>query len=266
MITLQSMTAQNSAASKLMATSAERLTSGKKVNSAADNAAAIAILDKLEARGRAFDASIGNANSGISMLNVADAASEGVNDGLQRLRELAVQSSNGILSDEDRDNINAEAEQIQSEISRLTTDTEFNGKKVLASNDTLNIQLGSDAASSTVIRTSNLDAELSNSGLGTIDLGSQGSSQDAIGAIDDMIAATSKARSDFGAQTNRLTSSVSNLQDQSIAVSASRSQLGDADYAKEAADFTSGMLQEKVSFAVQAQANANAGQVLALLK
>lgn len=265
MITLQTLTNQSRSAQQLMQTSATRLSSGKQVNSASDNAAGIAMIERLEAQGRQFDASIANANSGISMLDVADAASAGVNDGLQRLRELAVQSSNGILSDSDRETLNSEAQQIKDEIGRLTQDTQFNGRKVLASNDTLNIQLGKDQASSTTLRTRDLASELSNIGLSGLDLGSQASSQDAIGAIDDMIDATSSAQSDFGAQSNRLASSVASLQDQKVSAAQSQSQIEDADFAKETANFLAADLKEKISFAVQAQANANSGQVLALL-
>lgn len=265
MMSLQSMTSQSNAASQLLQTSAERLASGKKVNSASDNAASIAIIERLEAQGRQFDASIANANNGIGMLDVADAATAGINDGLQRLRELAVQSANGILTDEDRQGLNAEANQIKSEISRITQDTEFNGQKVLSKNAALNIQLGKDAASSTVIRTKDLASQLDNNGLQSLDFSSQASSQTAINALDDMIATTTKARSDFGSQANRLAASVASLQDQKLSAAQSQSQIQDADFAKESANFLAADLKEKVSFAMQAQANTNAGQVLALL-
>jgi len=262
---LQTLTLQSNAASKLMATSLERMGSGKKINSAADNAAGVAILERLEAQGKAFNASIANANNGISLLNTADSAASGVQDGLQRLRELAVQSANGILSDQDRDTIQAESSQIQSEISRITQDTEFNGRNLLATEDSLNIQLGADGSRNASISTPNLTKTLNGQGLGAIDLGSQASSQSALSNIDAMLDSTSQVRSGFGAQANRLVSSVANLTDQSISTAQSRSRIEDTDYAIESANFAAANIKEQVGFAVQAQANANAGQVLSLL-
>lgn len=242
-----------------------RLTTGKRINSAADDAAGSAIISRLEAVGKAFETGIRNASDAVSVAQVSDAAVSGVESGLQRLRELAVQSANGILSDDDRASIAAEANQIKSEINRVTQETEFNGNKVLQDNQDFTIQLGSNAGDQVSYQTSSVADSLASAGLADLDLSSQEGATAALSSIDNMLSATSAARSEFGAISNRMESAISNLQTRGESVAASKSRIQDADFAQEVANFSRGQLLENASIAMKSQANADAGQILKLL-
>lgn len=250
---------------KQIADATTRLTTGKRVNSSADDAAGLAIISRLEAIGKEFETGVRNASDAISVAQVSDAAVSGVESNLQRLRELAVQSANGILSDADRASIAAEADQIKSEINRVTQETEFNGNKILQDDQNFTIQLGSSEGDQVSYQTGSVSDSLASAGLADLDLSTQEGATAALNSIDNMLSATSSARSEFGAITNRMESAISNLQSRQESVAASKSRIEDADFAKEAANLSRGQLLENASIAVKAQANADAGQILRLL-
>lgn len=250
---------------KQIADASLRLTTGKRVNSAADDAAGLAIISRLEAIGKEFETGVRNASDAVSVAQVSDAAVSGVESNLQRLRELAVQSANGILSDNDRASIAAEAEQIKSEINRVTQDTEFNGNKILQDEQNFSVQLGSGEGGKVEYNSGSVSDRLSSAGLNDLDLSTQAGATAALDSIDNMLTATSEVRGQYGALTNRLESAISNLSARKESVAASQSRIEDADYAKEAANLSRAQLLENADIAMKSQANANAGQILKLL-
>ena len=263
MISLQSMASTSAKTNELLQSSQMRLASGKRINSAKDDAAGSAIVARFEALNREFQAGVRNANDGVSMLNVADSATGSVQDSLQRLRELSMQSANGILSDQDREIIDLEAQQLKSEINRVMDTTEFNGRKVLGEDGNVNIQLTS--LSQTNVKTVDLASSFENDGFNEISLGTQEGASNALSSIDALLEKTSSLRAEFGASSNRLASSISNLEDQSASISFSQSRIQDTDYALEVANLSRESFLEKANIAMQTQANASKGQVLSLL-
>jgi flagellin len=250
---------------KQLTEASTRLTSGKRVNSAADDAAGMAIISRLEALGKKFSLGTRNASDAISVAQVADGAMSGVQSGLQRLKELAVQSANGILSDTDRQTLAAEAEQIKSEIGRITEQTEFNGNRILRDAQDFSVQVGSGQGNQVAFATGSVADQLAAGGLADLDLSTQEGATAALSGIDDLLSTTNDTRSQYGALTNRLESAISNLYTRQEGSEASRSRIEDADYAQEIAKLNQSQLLQNAGIAVQSQANANAGQVLRLL-
>ncbi len=245
--------------------SAIRLTTGKKINSAKDDAAGLAIVSRLEAISREFNVGVRNASDTISVLDTADSAVSGIQDGLQRLRELSVQSANGILSDRDRSAIASEANQIKAEINRVLETTSFNGRNILSEDQSFDVQLGGGESNKIAFSTQSVTAQLSGAGLNDIDLSTQAGANDAISRIDSLLDVTSNSRSSYGAVSNRLSSAVDNLSDRLVSVSSSQSRIEDTDYAAESVKLNRSLLLENAAIAVQAQANASAESVLSLL-
>ncbi len=242
-----------------------RLASGKRVNSAKDDAAGLAIISRLETIAREFDTGMQNASNAVSVVEIADGAVAGIESNLQRLRELSIQSANGILSDNDRAAISAEAEQLKSEISRTIDTTQFNGKQLLSEDQSFNLQLGGQEADQINFSTTSLTGDFLSS-LDTIDLSTEAGATDALTSIDAMLETTTSRRSEYGSLNNRFESVIENLSTRKVSVNASKSQIEDADFAKETAKLSQSKLLENATIAIQAQANASAGSVLALLK
>lgn len=238
-------------------TSLQRLSSGLRVNSAKDDAAGLAIATRMDAQARGQTVAIRNANDAVSFTQVTDGALGKVNDALQRMRELAVQSANGSNTDADRTNLDAEFQQLAAEVTRLGTATKFNGAAVFGAAKTF--QVGADA--SDTISVSSVTAA-------TI-TGSVSTSTDAttaIGAIDTALDATNTKRATLGAVQNRFDSVISSLQVSVENQSAARSRIMDADFAMETANLTRGQILQQAGTAMLAQANSLPNNVLSLLR
>lgn len=261
-----------------LATPLQRLSSGLRINSSADDAAGLAISERINSTIRGQNVAIRNANDAISLVQVADGTAAKIGDNLQRMRELAVQSANGTYNSGDRANIAVEFKALQAEITRIAQNTKFNNLALTDSSAaaTFSFQVGAytSADNQISINTSNLTASTGLSVDATaINVGgsvaaSLGAAQAlaAIAAIDTAINTITTTRADYGAAINRSQAVISNLQ---IAVenqSAARGRIVDADFAAETANLTRLQILQQAGTAILAQANAIPQQALTLLR
>lgn len=245
--------------------SLERLSSARRINSAADDAAGIAISSGFNAEIRGFTQAARNTSDGISLTQTADSDLGSITDSLQRLRELAVQAGNGILNDSDRQAINAEAQQLQDEISRVSDSSNFNGTSLLSQDQTLNLQVGPDSGDTISIETRNFQEQLESLGLNDIDLSSSEGAAAAISAIDDGLDSANAIRSEFGAIANRLETVTGQISEQRIDREAANSRIEDADVAREVAENTRNEILLNASIISQTNQNQRGEFVLQLL-
>ncbi len=247
----------------------QRLSTMLRINSARDDAAGIAIFDRLTADIMGSNQGIRNANDGISYMQTAEGGLEQMTDNLQRMRELAVQASNSTLSASDRSAIQAEVNQLSQSNAQITDSTSFAGQKIFqGGNQTLNFQVGPDAGAGNQIQAEVQSMDNLNSvqgGSNGIDISSVSSAQDAINRIDSDLEAIAQQRSSFGAVQNRLGAAISNAEEYSINSQASRSRIGDADVAKEISRLIQNQILSQASTASSAQANQSSKMVLNLL-
>lgn len=252
---------------KELTTSMERLSSGKRINHARDDAAGMAISSKMTSQINGMNQAVRNTNDGISMVQTADGAMEGIADKLQRMRELAVQSANGIYSSSDRAALDIEFQALDDEIGRVANSAEFNGTTLLASTKTLTIQV-SYADDSTNGKIDVDLTEVTSAGLAvdTSSIGTQNASSTAIGSVDDALSVINSARATLGATQNRLETTVKDLKNNVENLSASRSRIQDADFASETAQLAKSQILQQAGMAMLAQANQLPQQVLSLLR
>jgi flagellin len=273
---LASLNAQrnlNSSQSSLT-TSMQRLSSGLRVNSAKDDAAGLAIAERMNTQVRGMNVAIRNANDGISLAQTAEGALGRVGDALQRMRELAIQARNATNSDSDKNSLNKEFAQLQSEVQRLVGGTTFNGKHILGADaTTLTFQIGANTTTDDVIEvaTSDLSVDDTISAI-TVSTASIGStaSVDAIASvitnIDTALDTVNDQRATFGATQSRFEAVISNLQQAVENQSAARSRIMDADFAMETANLSRAQILQQAGTAMVAQANQLPQQVLRLLQ
>ena len=255
-----------------LATSMQRLSSGLRINSAADDAAGLAISQRMNAQVRGMNVAIRNANDGISLAQTADGALATVGDSLQRMRELAVQSRNSTNSDSDKESLNLEFGQLSSEIGRVLAGTTFNGKTILGGNaGTLTFQVGANVTTNDSIDISTTDLT-TDAAITTVTGASIGSASDAtaiatvITDIDSAIDKVNSQRAVFGASQNRFNSVVSNLKTSVENQSAAASRITDADFAAETANMSRAQILQQAGTAMVAQANSLPQSVLRLLQ
>jgi flagellin len=268
---LQSINAQRNVASSQLslAVSMQRLSSGLRVNSAKDDAAGLAISERMNAQVRGMNVAVRNANDGISLAQTAEGATAKVGDALQRMRELAVQSANGTNNEGDRDNLQTEFSQLQAEVTRLIDGTKFNDQNLLNAVTTFTFQVGAgtDATDTIDVDMTDLSADV-NTPVAALDISGADASgaTAAIDALDDAIDAVTTARADFGAVQNRFESVISNLMVSSENLTASRARIVDADFAVETAALSRAQILQQAGTAMVAQANQQPSQVLQLLR
>jgi flagellin len=243
----------------------ERIASGSKINSAADDAAGFSISNRLTSQIEEFSQSARNANDGISYLQVAEGGLSSITQNVDRIRELTLQASNGTLNSSDRQALNAEAQQLRDEIIRTVENTTFNGQNVLTSGDTVKIQTGGGKEDSVNLDVDNFAAVLDNLNFSDLDISSSEGQQSALSALDSLQGSIDQAGAEIGASSNRLDSAINTLFSQEISASESRSRISDADFAKEISELTANDIREQAGIAVQAQANENGKGVLRLL-
>lgn len=241
----------------------EKLSSGKRINSAADGAAAQQIIDRLTTQVEGNRQSISNAYDGISLAQVAEGGLAGINEDVNRIRELSVQAGNGLLNDGDRKALQAEVSQLQQNISQTIKQTEFGGKSLLSGAGNIDFQVGANAGQKIGVQTNDIAAGLSD--ILNVDLSTAQGAQDALAAADSAIDYVGSARTDLGATQNRFESAARNLSQADVNVSAARSRIQDTDYAQASADLASADILSQASTAVQSLANQQKGQVLSLL-
>ena len=263
----------NSSQSSL-AMSMQRLSSGLRINSAKDDAAGLAIAERMNAQVRGMNVAIRNSNDGISLSQTAEGALSKVGDSLQRMRELAVQARNSTNSDDDKDSLNKEFAELQSEITRVLGGTAFNGKKVLGADATaLNFQVGANTTSDDTITvtTSDMTADSSITAV-TVNTtvidntATAGAIATVIDNIDTALDTVNNTRATFGATQSRFDAVISNLQQSVENQSAARSRIMDADFATETANMSRAQILQQAGNAMIAQANQAPQQVLTLLR
>ncbi|MBS0447531.1 MAG: flagellin FliC [Proteobacteria bacterium] len=255
-----------------LATSMQRLSSGLRINSAADDSAGLAISQRMQAQVNGMNVAIRNANDGISLSQTADGALASVGDSLQRMRELAVQAANSTNSSSDKDSLNQEFSQLGAEIQRVLGGTTFNGQNILGSNaGTLTFQVGANVTTNDTLSIATTDLT-QDSTISNVTGTSIGSTADAsaisnvITAIDSAIDDINSQRAIFGASENRFNAVVSNLQTSVVNQSAAESRITDADFATETANMSRAQILQQAGTAMVAQANQLPQQVLKLLQ
>ena len=254
-------------------TSLQRLSSGLRVNSAKDDAAGLAIADRMSSEIRGNTVAMRNANDGISMAQTAEGSLAKIGDNLQRMRELAVQSANGTNTADNRTALNTEFAELQSEVTRVVGATTYNGVKVLDSATALDFQVGAGFDTTTdkiSVAATKLDAasDVGKAAAGTVVISGATSAGalDAITKIDAALKQVNTTRTTYGAVQNRFEAVVGNLQTSIESASASRSRIMDADFASETANLTRGQILQQAGTAMLAQANSLPNGVLALLR
>jgi flagellin len=251
------LVATNSKLSKSM----ERLSSGNRINRAADDAAGLAISEKLRGQITGLAQAQRNAQDGISLTQTAEGSLNEVHSMLQRIRELAVEWKNGTLSTTDRAAIQSEVNQLASEIDRIGQSSDFNGIKLLSSSSTISFQVGADDGQVIGINTISLGTAIPS----TVYSLTAGGTQD-IAEIDTAIENISSNRATFGAVQNRLEHALSNLSAYEENLRASESRIRDVDMASEMVELTKQQILQSAGTAMLAQANQTPQSVLRLLQ
>jgi flagellin len=267
MVAQNAMTVNNRTLSKAM----EQLSTGKRINSAADDAAGLAIASRMTAQIKALDQSVRNANDGISMMQTAEGATKEITNMLQRMRELSVQAANDSYSTTDRSAIAGEVTQLTSEITRIADNTQWNGMSILSgltAYATMTFQVGTegDSTSAITVGFSDMDATALSIGSTSLSFTTSAQAQGSIELLDTAITRVDTFRSGLGARINRLTSAADNLSNVALNTSASRSQIEDTDYAKATTELAKSQIIQQAATAMLAQANQAPQSVLSLLR
>ena len=249
----------------------ERLSSGKRINSAMDDAAGLTIAHSLDAKVSSLNMAARNANDGISLINLAEGALDEVTTMLIRMRELATQSINGTYASADRTNLNSEYQALASEITRISDNTFFNGIAVIGGTDSVTFQVGHSSSDTIAFTAVNMAASAIGSTVALVStniaaVSATNGSTGALGVIDAAIADVDNYRATLGATANRLEHSANNLYTRVENQMAAKSRIEDADYAVESANLARAQVLQQAGTAMLAQANASTQNVLSLLK
>ncbi|PEQ14307.1 flagellin [Novosphingobium sp. PC22D] len=255
-------------ANKMLGTAMERLSTGKRINSAKDDAAGLAIATTMTAQVKGMSQGIRNANDGISLAQTAEGALSEVSNMMQRVRELAVQSSSGTYQASDRTAMQSEVTALTEQISDVLTDTKFNGNALFSTTAgtdvTFDIQTGANSGetitlTSTAIDGTNMDAT-------ALDVTTAALASTTIDNVDLALADVNATRASLGAGQNRLESAVNNLTNNVTNLSDARSRIEDADYSSETTSMAKAQILSQASTAMIAQANQSQQNVLSLLR
>jgi flagellin len=256
-----------------LASAVGRLSSGMRINSAADDAAGLGISENLKANIRSLSQAQRNANDGISMSQVAEGSMNEMQGIVSRMRELSVQSSNSTLGDTERGYIQTEFTQLSQEINRISSVTDFNGQKLLdgSASAGLTFQIGiqnttNDRLSMSITKLTTSTLGSTSLHLASASLSTAAKAQAAIGAFDKAIQQLSQARAKVGATQNRMTVTVSNLAVAQENLTAANSRIRDVDVASESANLTKSQILSQAGLAVLAQANQLPQSALSLLR
>lgn len=262
LVAQQALTVNNRAMSKAM----EQLSTGKRINSAADDAAGLAISNKMTAQVRGLNQAVRNANDAISMIQTAEGATSEVTNMLQRMRELAIQSINGTNTDADRASLDDEYQELGAEIGRIATNTEWNGATVASADRSVDFQVGANSGQTVTVSFLGITAL---SGVGSAiaeTVSTVSAANSALAAVDIALSAIDAYRGTLGAKINRLTYAADNLANVSTNTAASRSRIQDADYATATTELARSQIIQQAATAMLAQANQQPASVLSLLQ
>lgn len=250
-------------------TSLERLSSGYRINRAGDDAAGLAISERIRASSRSLGQAGRNAQDGISMIQVAEGGTNEVSNILVRMRELSIQAASDTIGDKERGFIDKEVQQLRSEINRIASTTEFNGTKLLnGSGDKLDIQVGINNNSfedRLVFDSSNQNITTGSLGIDKISTSSKAAAQENLTRLDDALTKLNENRSALGALQNRLQSTINNISTYKENLDAARSRIRDTDMAAETSELTKANILAQAGISVLSQANQNPQQAVKLL-
>ncbi|MCK5831391.1 MAG: flagellin FliC [Methylococcales bacterium] len=255
-----------------LSTSMERLSSGLRVNSAKDDAAGLAIANRMNSQIRGMTVAVRNANDGISMAQNAESAMGILTDTLQRMRDLGVQAANtGAVSSSDREKLQTEFQELNEELNRIVTNTEFNGKKIINGSLSagINFQVGANTTSDNRIQIQLGNLSVTLSAVTKASIGASASPShvlSAINQIDTAITSIDTSRAVLGALQNRFTTTISNLHSSIENQSAAKSRIMDTDFAAETANLSRSQIMQQAGTAMLAQANQKPQAVLSLLQ
>ena len=257
-------------AGKMLGTSMQRLSTGSRINSAADDAAGLAIVNSMTSQIRGMQQGVRNANDGISLAQTAEGALNEVTNMMQRIRELAVQAGSDTYADTDRTNIQAEVDELTAQIGQVVANTEFNGIVLFdGSTTSVTVLAGANDADTVDLTLDDLTTLTAGAGTaGSFDVtGADGSAaRTALTAIDTDIETISTTRATLGAGQNRLQSAVNNLTNVSTNLTDARSRIQDTDYSAETTALAKAQILGQASTAMLAQANQSQQNVLSLLR
>ncbi len=251
-----------------LTTTFQRLSSGFRINSAKDDAAGLVISNQLSAQIVSLNVAIRNANDGISLAQTAEGAMQEVTNLLLRARELAMSAASGQNGTDARAALDAEFNALQAEVDRIGADTQFGGTNILEGVVDFDIQVGT--ASGNVIAVTSIDLDAASQAgsfiAAAISVDTVTNANQALGVIDTVLGNVDVARGALGAQQNRLSSTISNLQNVVENVSASRSRIRDTDFAAETANLAKNQILQQAGLSILAQANASNQSILSLLQ
>ena len=247
-----------------------RLSSGLRINTSKDDAAGLAVASRMETQSRGMSVAMRNASDGLSLAQTAEGGLQLISQHLQRMRELAVQSANGVYTSADRSLLNQEFFQLASEVTRVIKSTDFNGKKVLngsASGIVFQIGAGTSATNRITITLSNISGVSGIAGISNLSIGGTGSAAlSAMSALTLALGSVNRIRANLGAVQSRFDGVISLLQTSKENTEAARSRIMDADYAQETASLTRSQILQQAGIAMLSQANALPNNVLSLLR
>jgi len=254
--------------SRTLQTAMQQLATGSKINRASDDAAGLAIRENMTSQIKGFNAAVRNANDGISLLQTADSAMEGMASMLQRMRELGVLAQNDTYSSAQRTAMDDEFQALLTEVDRVVSDTEFNGFAVLDAStaSSFSFQVGPNSGESISVVISDQSTSGALSAIASASVASASSAADAVTNLDLAIEALASSRAVIGAGINRLTYAADNATNMSQNASAARSQISDTDYAMATSELARAQIIQQAGTAMLAQANQQSQTVLALLR
>ena len=259
----------SNAAAKMLGTAMERLSTGKRLNSAKDDAAGLAIATSMTAQVKGMNQAVRNSNDGIALAQTAEGSLGEVTNMLQRVRELAVQSSSGTYQDAtDRTYMQKEVDQLTSQIGQVITNTKFNGVVLFdGSTATVKVQSGANAADTVNLTMANLTTLAASGGVaGSYNVSTATGANTLLGTLDTELNSISSSRASLGAGQNRLESVVSSLTSNATNLADARSRIEDADYSAETTAMAKAQILSQASTAMIAQANQSQQNVLSLLR
>jgi flagellin len=255
---------------RAMSTAMERLSTGKRINSASDDAAGLAIASRMSSQVKGLEQAARNANDAISMTQTVEGAGKEILNILTRMKELAVQAGSGTYSDTDRDAMDLEYQQLEAEILRIETNTKWNGQALLDGADTVAVQIGAGSGQTMSLSfgdwTTTANSGVFSVALTSYDLQSASNAATAMTNLDTAITKASEELAKYGSYTNRLEYAADNLSNIAANTDASRSRIEDADYAKETSELAKTQIIAQAGTAMLAQANQIKQTVLALLQ
>lgn len=245
----------------------ERLASGRRINRGADDAAGLAISQRLSAQVRGLNQATRNTQDAVSLVQTAEGGLSQTSESLQRIRELTVQAGNGTLSADQRGAIQAEISELTSTIDRIATNTEFNGQKILdGSNPSLQTQTGPNTTDVTTVDLPDASSTALGVGPGQVDVTTAATSNASLANIDQAISNVSSARADLGAQQNGLERIIASNDVGAENQASAGSRIADLDYAKGVSDQARSQILSQLGTAVLAHANLSRQSVLRLLQ